>query len=82
MIISLISPEKVVFAGEVEMAIIPGSEGDFGVLDLHAPFMTTLRKGTVSFYNKGVIERAYTLTGGFAEVTPEKCIILADSVGE
>ena len=79
MYLSLISPEKVVFKGEVDMVVVPGSRGDFGVLDRHAPFMTTLRKGAVRLFKNGQKSQEFTISGGFCEVTPEACIVLADS---
>jgi len=78
--LSLISPEKVVFSGNVNMIVIPGLQGYFGALNRHAPFMTVLREGSVTLYQNANSEKVFTITGGFAEVTPEKCIILADSV--
>lgn len=80
--LSLISPEKVVFSGDAEMIVIPGLKGYFGVLDRHAPFMTVLKEGPVTLYKDGKPDTVFTITGGFAEVTPEECVILADSVVE
>ena len=80
MLLSLISPEKVIFTGDVEMIVIPGAKGDFGVLDRHAPFMTMLRPGPVTLYQDGKPDQVFTITGGFCEVTPEGCVVLADSV--
>lgn len=79
--VSLISPEKVIFTGDAEMIVIPGAKGDFGVLDRHAPFMATLRQGAVTLYEKGKPKHVFSITGGFAEVTPQECVILADAVG-
>ena len=78
--LSLISPEKVVFSGEAEMIVIPGINGYFGVLDRHAPFMTILQEGPVTLYQEGKPAHVFTITGGFAEVVPEGCVILADAV--
>lgn len=78
--LSLIAPEKVVFTGDVEMIVIPGAKGDFGVLNHHAPFMTMLRAGLVTLYQNGQPDQIFTITGGFCEVTPEGCVVLADSV--
>jgi F-type H+-transporting ATPase subunit epsilon len=80
MYLSLISPEQVVFTGEAEMIVIPGAKGDFGILDRHAPFMTMLREGPVTLYQNGQKSQVFTISGGFCEVTPEGCIVLADSV--
>ncbi len=78
--LSLISPEKVVFTGDVEMIVIPGAKGDFGVLNHHAPFMTMLRQGAVTLYQDGKPDQVFSITGGFCEVTPEGCVVLADGV--
>jgi len=80
MYLSLISPEKIIFSGDAEMIVIPGLKGYFGVLDRHAPFMTILQAGPITLYREGKPETIFTITGGFAEVTPEACVILADSV--
>ena len=78
---SLVSPERELFSGEVDQVDAPGSEGDFGVLAGHAPFMTTLKEGRVKVYNDGDT-RAYDVQGGFADVTPEGLTILAEQATE
>ena len=75
---SLVSPERELFSGEVDQVDAPGSEGDFGVLEGHAPFMSTLREGRVTVYNNGQTT-AFTIAGGFADVTPAGLTILAES---
>ena len=80
MLLSLVSPEKIVFTGDVEMIVIPGAKGDFGVLNHHAPFMTMLRQGAVTLYQNGKPDQVFSITGGFCEVTPEGCVVLADGV--
>ncbi len=78
---SLVSPERSLFSGEVDQVDAPGSEGDFGVLAGHAPFMTTLKEGRVRVYDGGDT-RAYDVKGGFADVTPEGLTILAEQAQE
>jgi F-type H+-transporting ATPase subunit epsilon len=78
---SLVSPERELFSGAVEQVDAPGSEGDFGVLAGHAPFMTTLKEGRVKVHVDGVI-RTYDVKGGFADVTPEGLTILAEHADE
>jgi F-type H+-transporting ATPase subunit epsilon len=78
---SLVSPERELFNGEVDQVDAPGSEGDFGVLVGHAPFMTALKAGRVKLYNNGET-LAYDLQGGFADVTPEGLTILAEQAAE
>jgi F-type H+-transporting ATPase subunit epsilon len=74
---SLVSPERELFAGEVDQVDAPGSEGDFGVLAGHAPFMTTLKEGRVKAYDGGVT-LVFEVRGGFADVTAEGFTILAE----
>ena len=73
----LVSPEKLLFSGEVEQVDVPGAEGDFGVLAGHAPFVTTLRPGILTVRAAGGEEKIVVL-GGFAEVSAEGLTVLAD----
>ena len=73
----LVSPEKLVFSGEVEQVDVPGAEGDFGVLAGHAPFVTTLRPGILTVHAASGGQRIVVL-GGFAEVSAEGLTVLAD----
>jgi F-type H+-transporting ATPase subunit epsilon len=74
---SLVSPERELFSGEVDQVDAPGSEGDFGVLFGHAPFMTTLKEGRVKAYD-GDETLVFDVRGGFADVTPAGLTILAE----
>ena len=74
---SLVSPERELFSGQVDQVDAPGSEGDFGVLFGHAPFMTTLKEGRVKAYD-GDETMVFEVRGGFADVTPEGLTILAE----
>jgi F-type H+-transporting ATPase subunit epsilon len=78
---SLVAPERELYAGEVDQVDAPGTEGDFGVLFGHEPFMTTLRSGEV-VVRDGSARRIFTIQGGFADVTPESFTILAESASE
>ena len=78
---SLVSPVRELFAGAVDQVDAPGSEGDFGVLAGHAPFMTTLKEGRVKAYDDGEV-RVFDVRGGFADVTPEGLTILAEHAEE
>jgi F-type H+-transporting ATPase subunit epsilon len=73
----LVSPEKLVFSGEVEQVDVPGAEGDFGVLAGHAPLVTTLRPGILTVHASGGKQQIVVL-GGFAEVSAEGLTVLAD----
>ncbi len=78
---SLVSPERLVLSEDVDMVTLPGTEGDFGVLQAHAPMMSTLKSGILSVQNDGSESRYYVL-GGFAEVNPEGLTVLAEHAGE
>jgi F-type H+-transporting ATPase subunit epsilon len=73
----LVSPEKLLFSGEVDQVDIPGSEGDFGVLAGHAPLMAMLRPGILTIFQDGAGLRV-VVNGGFAEVNPDGLTVLAD----
>ncbi|KAF0138828.1 MAG: F-type H+-transporting ATPase subunit epsilon [Rhodospirillaceae bacterium] len=74
----LVSPEKLLFSEQVEMVVVPGSEGDFGVLIDHAPLLSTIRPGVLAVYrNSQVVERIF-VAGGFAEVTESTLTVLAE----
>jgi F-type H+-transporting ATPase subunit epsilon len=79
----LVSPENLIFNDEVGMIIVPGKDGDFGVLPGHSKVMSSLRPGRVMVYGEGKnLLKTFFVSGGFAEVNPEKCIVLAESVDE
>jgi F-type H+-transporting ATPase subunit epsilon len=78
---SLVSPERELFSGDVDQVDAPGSEGDFGVLAGHAPFMTTLKEGRVHVHDDGKMT-VYEVHGGFADVTPQGLTILAEKADE
>ncbi len=74
---SLVSPERELFSGDVDQVDIPGSEGDFGVFPDHTPVMAAIRTGAITVYADGQ-ETQYFVQGGFADVTPEGLIVLAE----
>ena len=79
----LVSPESLIFNDDVGMIIIPGKDGDLGVLPGHSKIMSSLRPGRVMVYGEDKnLLKAFFVSGGFAEVNPEKCIVLAESVNE
>lgn len=73
----LVSPERRLFSGDVDQVVVPGEEGDFGVLPQHAPFMSVIRPGAITVMNDGGSDRTF-IHGGFAEVTPSGLTILAE----
>ena len=74
----LVAPERLLLSEQVEMVVVPGSEGYFGVLPGHAPLISTLNPGVIDVYKGGQITERIFVAGGFAEVTPERCTVLAD----
>ncbi len=72
-----VSPERVLFSGDVDQVDLPGAEGDMGILAGHAPLVTALRPGIVTIFNGGAREPVVVI-GGFAEVSPAGLTILAD----
>jgi F-type H+-transporting ATPase subunit epsilon len=73
----LVSPEKLVFSGEVQQVDLPGAEGDFGVLENHAPVVATLRPGILTVHTAGGAQKMVVL-GGFAEVSASGLTVLAE----
>ena len=79
----LVSPENLIFNDEAGMIIVPGKDGDLGVLPGHSKVMSSLRPGRVMVYGEDKnLLKAFFVSGGFAEINPEKCIVLAESVVE
>ena len=74
----LVSPEKLLLSEPVEMVVVPGEEGDFGVLHQHAPFISAVRPGVIKVHNGGKVTEQIFVSGGFAEVTPARCTVLAE----
>ena len=75
----LISPISLMVSETVDMVVVPGADGDFGVLSGHIPVLSTLRPGIVDIHNEGAISKSLFIEGGFAEVTHERCTVLATS---
>ena len=76
----LVTPEKLVESGDVHMVVVPGIEGDFGVMAGHAPYMSTLRDGELTVYRTaGGSPDRIAVSGGFAEVGERGLTVLAES---
>ena len=72
-----VSPENVLFSGDVDQVDLPGIEGDMGILAGHAPLVTVLRPGVITIFDGGAREQVVVI-GGFAEVSPTGLTVLAD----
>ncbi len=79
----LVTPERLVRSEEVHMVVVPGSEGDFGVLVGHAPYMSTIRDGELAIYrSEGAEPERIAIEGGFAEVSERGLTVLAEKATE
>ena len=77
----LVTPDKMVTSGDAYMVVIPGTEGESGIMAGHAPYMTTLKNGEIAVYrSQGAQPERIAVTGGFAEVSEKGLTILAESV--
>jgi F-type H+-transporting ATPase subunit epsilon len=74
----LVAPERLLLSQPVEMVVVPGVEGDFGVLPGHAPFVSTVRPGVIAVFEGSQVKQRIFVAGGFAEVTAERCTVLAE----
>ncbi len=77
-VFELVSPERLLASIDADMVVVPGAEGDFGVLPNHAPLMSLLRPGVIAVYQGDRVDQRLFVTGGFAEVNEKGCTVLAD----
>jgi F-type H+-transporting ATPase subunit epsilon len=78
----LVTPDRLVMEDDVYMVVVPGTEGESGIMAGHAPYMTTLRNGEVAVYRtQGAQPEKIAVTGGFAEVSDTGLTVLAESAG-
>jgi F-type H+-transporting ATPase subunit epsilon len=78
----LVTPDRLVMADDVFMVVVPGAEGQSGIMAGHAPYMTTLRNGEIAVYkSQGAQPERIAVTGGFAEVSDRGLTVLAESAG-
>jgi len=73
----MVSPSALLASEEVDMVVVPGADGDFGVLAGHAPVLSNVRPGVVDIHNDGQVTKSLFVEGGFAEATAERCTLLA-----
>ena len=74
----LVSPERLLLSEPVDMVVVPGAEGDFGVLVRHAPMISAVRPGVIRVFEGAEVRDRIFVAGGFAEVTPARCTVLAE----
>ena len=74
----LVSPERLLKSEPVEMVVVPGTEGDFGVLPGHSLLISAVRPGVIDIHEGGAVKERIFVAGGFAEVSPERCTVLAE----
>jgi len=74
----LVSPQRLMKSEPVEMVVVPGAEGDFGVLPGHSLLIATVRPGVIDIHEGGAVKERIFVAGGFAEVSPERCTVLAE----
>jgi len=74
----LVSPEELLLSEEVDMVVVPGGDGDFGAMVRHAPLISSVRPGVIQVHDGGSVTERIFVAGGFAEVTPERCTVLAE----
>jgi F-type H+-transporting ATPase subunit epsilon len=78
----LVTPDKLIMADDVYMVVVPGTEGESGIMAGHAPYMTTLKNGEIAVYRSaGAQPERIPVTGGFAEVSDKGLTVLAESAG-
>lgn len=75
----LVSPERLLFASEIESVVVPGADGYFTVLANHAPTMSTLQPGVADVTDTSGQNEKFVVFGGFIDVTPQSCVLLAES---
>ena len=79
LLFELVSPGALLVSEEVDMVVVPGFDGDIGVLSGHTPMLSNLRPGAVDIHNGGVVVKRLFVEEGFAEITDNRCTLLAAS---
>jgi F-type H+-transporting ATPase subunit epsilon len=76
--LEIVTPEKLAYQDEVDSVVLPGSEGELGVLPHHAPLVSTLGAGELRL-RKGGTEESFAIVGGFLQVLPDKVVVMAET---
>lgn len=74
----LVSPERLLTSEAADMVVVPGAEGDFGVLPRHSLLISAVRQGVIQVWNDNAVSDRIFVAGGFCEVTPDRCTVLAE----
>ena len=74
----LVSPQRLLTSEPVEMVVVPGAEGDLGVLPGHSPLIATVRPGVIDIHEGGQVRQRIFVAGGFCEISPQRCTVLAE----
>ena len=77
-LLEIVTPERLAYSDEVDAVVLPGSEGELGVLPHHAPLLTTLGIGELR-YRKGGQEESFAIVGGFLQVRPDRVVVMAET---
>ena len=79
-VFELVTPTALAVSENVDMVVVPGIDGDFGVLPGHSPVLTTIRPGLIKMYTSGQVTKSLFVEGGFAEANVKGCTVLAEGV--
>lgn len=80
--LDIVTPDRIAVSAPVEMVVAPGTEGVFGVMAYHAPFISSLKPGVIEIYEGNTVTTRFAISGGYAEVSNNKCVILAEQLVE
>ena len=78
--LKVVSPQKVIFQKEVEMAVLPGTEGDFAAMPNHSPFISSLRPGQMAIMTNNQIQESFFVSGGLVMLKDRVCEVLVDQI--
>jgi len=78
--LSIVTPERIFFDGDIKSLVVPGTEGYLGILSNHAPLITSLKNGKIEYRDESDKVRILAITGGFLEVSDNRATVLADTV--
>lgn len=80
--LDIVTPDRIAVSGQIEMVVAPGTEGVFGIMAHHAPFISSLKPGVIEIYEGNTVTARYAVSGGYTEVSNNKCVIIAEELVE